>query len=282
MLITTILAVLFYIATALLSLIFPFCPYTTAPAKLLYSCWLGTIRNWHIKNLVSAFIALFVWLPAVPHQLRSAWTEWSRNQRFDADDIESRHDTNPGSHPCSFHSHFEGAQKQVGRWVERFSRRSSSTDRSQLVERETLMDNMTSSMLSWMISNCEDSRSVDVALQALAGAELGLLSRRELWECGAVQLVSQRLKACLDALRNPHTAGRKLGRNNLLDDAALYLRSLYFLITPTHGEGFELKIHFSLNDGVFFKSSNTSSNRLDIDAGDAYYCIVWSNVYVCT
>jgi hypothetical protein len=57
------------------------------------------------------------------------------------------------------------------------------------------MDIVTSQMLSWLIVNCEDSRSVDLALQAISGAT-DTLPQVPLMESGALMLVSQRLEAC--------------------------------------------------------------------------------------
>ncbi|KAG9122357.1 hypothetical protein FRC07_001320 [Ceratobasidium sp. 392] len=59
------------------------------------------------------------------------------------------------------------------------------------------MDIITSQMLAWLVNNCEDFRSVDTALQAISGANASL-PHEPLLECGALQLVLTRLKACLD------------------------------------------------------------------------------------
>ncbi|KAG9123864.1 hypothetical protein FRC07_013699 [Ceratobasidium sp. 392] len=55
------------------------------------------------------------------------------------------------------------------------------------------MDSVTSQMLAWMITNCEDSRSVDIALQALAGAHDGL-PRAPFEQCDTATLVLSRLE----------------------------------------------------------------------------------------
>ncbi|KAG8704203.1 hypothetical protein FRC09_003700 [Ceratobasidium sp. 395] len=57
------------------------------------------------------------------------------------------------------------------------------------------MDLVTSQMLAWLIANCENSRSVDIALQAVAGAD-DSLPGKPLAECGALKLVLIRLEAC--------------------------------------------------------------------------------------
>ncbi|QRV72333.1 hypothetical protein RhiJN_00347 [Ceratobasidium sp. AG-Ba] len=58
-----------------------------------------------------------------------------------------------------------------------------------------LIDNVTSQMLAWMIKNCEDSRSVEVALQAIGNARHEL-PPKPLLDCNALALVSARLEAC--------------------------------------------------------------------------------------
>ncbi|KAG9093826.1 hypothetical protein FRC06_011366, partial [Ceratobasidium sp. 370] len=60
---------------------------------------------------------------------------------------------------------------------------------------DVIMDTVTSQMLAWLISNCEDSRSVDEALQAIAGAHRDL-PHAPLVECQALNLVLARLDAC--------------------------------------------------------------------------------------
>jgi hypothetical protein len=60
---------------------------------------------------------------------------------------------------------------------------------------EVPMDIVTSQMLSWLIVNCDDSRSVDMALQAISGAT-DRLPQVPLMESGALMLVCQRLEAC--------------------------------------------------------------------------------------
>ncbi|KAG9125580.1 hypothetical protein FRC07_007013 [Ceratobasidium sp. 392] len=54
-------------------------------------------------------------------------------------------------------------------------------------------DNVTSQMIAWMLTNCEDSRSVDIVLQALAGAHDGL-PHAPLEQCKTTTLVLSRLE----------------------------------------------------------------------------------------
>lgn len=77
-------------------------------------------------------------------------------------------------------------------------------------------DLVTSRALSWLIKNCEVPRSVDVALQAIAGAHHDL-PREALKECNAALLVCRRLA----------TSHLCAGNYELV--TALYTRALVFL-----------------------------------------------------
>ncbi|KAG9076887.1 hypothetical protein FRC06_009235, partial [Ceratobasidium sp. 370] len=72
---------------------------------------------------------------------------------------------------------------------------------------DVIMDTVTSQMLAWLIATCEDSRSVDTALQAIAGAHSDL-PHGPLVECGTLDLVRPRLEACLKSHDNPSTVLR--------------------------------------------------------------------------
>ncbi|KAG9125785.1 hypothetical protein FRC07_006240 [Ceratobasidium sp. 392] len=63
-------------------------------------------------------------------------------------------------------------------------------------------DVVTSQMLAWLITNCEDSRSVDTALLAIAGADSGLPCE-PLFACQAHELAFSRLDNYLELGDNP-------------------------------------------------------------------------------
>ncbi|KAG8792133.1 hypothetical protein FRC12_007072 [Ceratobasidium sp. 428] len=63
-------------------------------------------------------------------------------------------------------------------------------------ERDTPMDEVTSQMITWLLTNCEDTHSVDVALQAIAGARHNLACA-PLMQCGVLELLAPRLMACI-------------------------------------------------------------------------------------
>jgi hypothetical protein len=77
-------------------------------------------------------------------------------------------------------------------------------------------DAVTSQSLHWVITQCEDSRSVNVALQAIAGANENL-PRSLLEQCQADMLICQRLPA---VTAQPKSSGAEL---------ELYLRALSLL-----------------------------------------------------
>lgn len=107
--------------------------------------------------------------------------------------------------------------------------------RSVFVERETPMDSVTSSMLCWMITSCNESKSIDLALEALAGADLRL-PREPLHESNALPLVIQRLTSYLDVLETPAAGTHGPEHEDILRRACLYSSSFNFLIESAQGE----------------------------------------------
>ncbi|KAG8723467.1 hypothetical protein FRC09_003224 [Ceratobasidium sp. 395] len=91
----------------------------------------------------------------------------------------------------------ESALERLRCWVEPVS--SNTVDRSE--DAYAPMDAVTSQMLAWMILNCEDLRSVNVALQALAGAGTEL-PHAELARNKALNLVEAQLRACVQGDRS--------------------------------------------------------------------------------
>jgi hypothetical protein len=90
------------------------------------------------------------------------------------------------------------------------------------------MDVVTSQMLSWLIVNCEDSRSIDTALQAIAGATHEL-PQEPLVECGVGTMLLQRLDS--------HTQWDQTSRQYRLRDSSLlpsvlkHLRAYILLVS---------------------------------------------------
>ncbi|KAG8720250.1 hypothetical protein FRC09_009843 [Ceratobasidium sp. 395] len=87
----------------------------------------------------------------------------------------------------------ESALKHLRDWIKPAD---SDTAAQSKEDAYTPMDAVTCQMLAWMIVNCEDSHSVNVALQAISGARTGL-PHTELANNGALELVEARLQACV-------------------------------------------------------------------------------------
>lgn len=62
------------------------------------------------------------------------------------------------------------------------------------------VDELTSRALSWLISYCENTRAVDLALKSIAGADRTLPCGR-LLECNTVGIIIQRINDCFTAFK---------------------------------------------------------------------------------
>ncbi|KAG8705179.1 hypothetical protein FRC09_003112 [Ceratobasidium sp. 395] len=96
------------------------------------------------------------------------------------------------------------------------------TEKSQTGEVD-LMDSLTSRAVAWLLVNYEDTKSADIALQAIAGANTRL-PIEPLEECHAETLLLQKLDYCFATRQK--TAKRYLKSTNLLESATLYSRAL--------------------------------------------------------
>jgi hypothetical protein len=94
------------------------------------------------------------------------------------------------------------------------------------------MDIVTSQMLSWLIVNCEDSRSIDTALQAIAGATHDL-PQEPLVECGVGTMLLQRLDSC--SQWDQTSRQYRLRDPSLLPSVLKHLRACIMLVSgDTH------------------------------------------------
>lgn len=91
----------------------------------------------------------------------------------------------------------------------------------QAAEDNPKQDEITSRALHWLIVNCEVPRSVDIALQAIAGANRAL-PRKLLNQCDAAALISRRLTA-----RSSYAGSQE-------HVVSLYARALSFLKPDVH------------------------------------------------
>ncbi|KAG8704066.1 hypothetical protein FRC09_003793 [Ceratobasidium sp. 395] len=89
------------------------------------------------------------------------------------------------------------------------------------------MDKVTAQMLLWLISNCEDSQLVDIALQSIAGARPGF-PVETLIETVVIDMLVQRLSTCLVANERTGTICLKLATS--IEEVGLYAQALARLL----------------------------------------------------
>ncbi|CAE6388332.1 unnamed protein product [Rhizoctonia solani] len=93
---------------------------------------------------------------------------------------------------------------------------------------DDIMDNLTSRALGWLMTNSQDTCSIDLALQSIAGADRRLPTR-PLLDRGAHHLLAQRFRNCF--LSHPQSGFSYLSNPGLLDAASLYGRALEFFMS---------------------------------------------------
>ncbi|KAG8769795.1 hypothetical protein FRC12_004737 [Ceratobasidium sp. 428] len=102
----------------------------------------------------------------------------------------------------------------------------------------TPADEVTSQMLLWLISNCEDSRLVDIALRSIAGARHDF-SFEPLVEAGVLELLAQRLNNCLVIDWRTNTI--QLKPTSSVDIVSLYAQAMFHLLA--YDVGFKSSNH---------------------------------------
>ncbi|KAG8686024.1 hypothetical protein FRC09_014395 [Ceratobasidium sp. 395] len=90
------------------------------------------------------------------------------------------------------------------------------------IDEDTLMDNLTSRAIAWLLVNYEDTQSADIALQAIAGANAHL-PMGPLVACSVDWLLTQRLDNCYATRQK--TGKQYLKDIRLLEPATLYYRA---------------------------------------------------------
>ncbi|KAG8686313.1 hypothetical protein FRC09_014203, partial [Ceratobasidium sp. 395] len=123
--------------------------------------------------------------------------------------------------------------KQITTWLYP-GETSGGIGRDSMKDNRTPMDTTTSLMVAWLITNCEDSRSVDIALQAISGAR-SELPHASLAQCESIHLAAARLQTL--AQSSITTLG-KLSADELprLYDALRYGRACAILLS---GDSYE-------------------------------------------
>ncbi|KAG9121467.1 hypothetical protein FRC07_002571, partial [Ceratobasidium sp. 392] len=113
------------------------------------------------------------------------------------------------------------------------------------IDDDTLMDSLTSRAIAWLLVNYEDTKSADVALQAIAGAS-SQLPMGALVKPNTVAMLLQRTLSCRATRQK--TGKVYLKDPNLLEPAILYGRALNALTRSRAGiESLDLKFGFLLS-----------------------------------
>ncbi|GAB1524397.1 hypothetical protein RhiTH_008937 [Rhizoctonia solani] len=196
--VTTVAVGVFYFVTLLLPLFFRYCPFTTGPMKLVLPYW-NKVAKSTLKLvleclgwLVVPFVALFAVMKRCLK--RSPTRRW--NLKAEGRKSGLRH----WAAQLSFIGCWDKSKQLVAGRVKLISD-SFMVDRSQLDRQDTPMDATTSSMLGWMIAQCENMDSVDIALQSLLCTK-PWLPRVPLQTCGALEATLTRLSTDLAAWRS--------------------------------------------------------------------------------
>ncbi|KAF8750141.1 hypothetical protein RHS01_09525 [Rhizoctonia solani] len=222
---TTAAVGVFYFVTLLLPLFFRYCPFATGLTNLLLPYWctvaLPALRlvSWPLEWLVVPFFAAF----AVMKQCLKR--DFTRGSNWESEDRKSG--LCRWAAQLSFDGCWEDSIEFVGGRLEKLYL-DFTVDRSQVDLRDTPMDVITSSMLGWMITHCENTDSVDIALQALICAK-PWLPRLPLQTCGALEVVFTRLCTDLAAWRyirdSREDESKKLRRRVIVQSQCLSMMS---------------------------------------------------------
>ncbi|GAB1524378.1 hypothetical protein RhiTH_007532 [Rhizoctonia solani] len=196
--VTTVAVGAFYFVTLLLPLFFRYCPFTTGPMKLILPYWYkvaGSTLKLVLECLGWLVVPFFTAFGVMKRCLRRSPT---RKSNLSSED--QRSGLRRWAAQLSFSGCWKDSKRLIAKRVELMSS-SFMVDRSQLVHQDTPMDRTTSSMLGWMIAQCENPDSVDIALQSLLCTK-PWLPRIPLQTCGAFEAALTRLSTDLVAWRH--------------------------------------------------------------------------------
>ncbi|KAG9121614.1 hypothetical protein FRC07_002363, partial [Ceratobasidium sp. 392] len=190
---TTAITVFFYSLTTVLPVAYELCPYNTPLSQFLKSS--PENINW----------------------LRTTIT----NTCLDA----AKRVSNPRSVMATVNSNFWPifSRERQRRHGQGGDRKPASDDPNS----DSVMDHLSSRAIGWLLANSQDTRSVDTALQAIAGADYRLPTK-PLLNCGAHALLAQRFRSCF--ISHPQSGFSFLTNPNSADIASLYGRALEFFM----------------------------------------------------
>ncbi|GAB1524358.1 hypothetical protein RhiTH_007511 [Rhizoctonia solani] len=193
--VTTAAVGLFYFVTLLLPLLFRYCPFTTGVMKLFLPYWYTVARSALMPVLVFFYFLVIPFVVAFAVMKRCLKGSPKRGSHRESENQNSglRRWAAQLSFDGCWEDSIELVEERLGKLYRDFM-----ADGSQLDRQDTPMDNTTSLMLGWMIAQCENVESVDIALQALLCAK-PWLPRFPLQTCGALEATVTRLSTDLAA-----------------------------------------------------------------------------------
>ncbi|QRV94416.1 hypothetical protein RhiJN_22434 [Ceratobasidium sp. AG-Ba] len=148
------------------------------------------------------------------------------------------------------------------------------------------MDIITSRMLAWIIVNCEDSRSVDVALQAISAART-TMPLDPLKECDAISRIRGNLYPLVEW--NDESSRYSLRDNNMMRTALRYCRAGSLLmcgniLTDLAPDGVcyrHVELHISLFELLDRSAVDTDESEFTVNTASylASACQDWDSFY---
>jgi hypothetical protein len=166
--VTTAVVGAFYIFALFLPLFFRYCPFTTGLVKLFLPYWYknaGWIFKSSIQTLGQALVPFMTALAVISGCFKQESRERSNGEV---------HEEKTGFRQRISQISFKECWEESQEWVKGCAKVAADrfmADKSRLDGQDTPMDEVTSSMIAWMIAQCENLKSVDIALQALVSVK---------------------------------------------------------------------------------------------------------------
>jgi hypothetical protein len=268
------LATLAYISTAVLPLVFDFCPYTTASSKLV-GLWLKGAYI-YVSLQYDAIEARVFFHYDNPWQRTNRsinWT-WLRQTReyIESSVVGAGAYVKPLLSRLSLYLMQHFIRVRTGACATTVTEDQISSlspvcppfadPKTLMMNGEVPMDLVTSEMVAWLLANCEDPKLMNITVQSLGGAQFWL-PRLPLLENGAIRHIFQYLEGCfeLDSISDGALCLKTMASP---DSASLYHRALNFILTYHNYEGFYLRL--SQGEGYTYK--NTWAKTFDTGFSD--------------
>ncbi|CEL53166.1 hypothetical protein RSOLAG1IB_11298 [Rhizoctonia solani AG-1 IB] len=167
--VTTAVVGAFYVVALFLPLFFRYCPFTTGLVKLFLPYWYknaGSIFKSSLQTLGQALVPFMTALAVMSGCFKQESREQSNGEVHAAKTGFRQRVSQISLKECWEESQ-EWVKDRARVAADRFMVDRFMADKSRLDGQDTPMDEITSSMIAWMIAQCENLKSVDIALQAL-------------------------------------------------------------------------------------------------------------------